>query len=227
MIEFENGLISLSRDGRRNLEVSLRLLPGELAVIIGHNGSGKTTILDTVAGFAHLDSGRLTIEPYDLPIAYAVQDSASGLLPWRTILANILLPARLRNAEANPNMDEVSEKALDCLARFGLAERKNDYPYKLSEGEKQLVNLVRAASTPSSVVLLDEPFASLNARARSRAKMMLLDFVLRKTTILVTHDAADLDWPIKRFFRVIDSIVTEISVSDAKGFLQNATEASV
>src|SRR5437588_2718790 len=97
MIELRNSAISLSRDGRRILSASLRLSTGELAVLLGPNGSGKTTVLDTIAGVERLNSGTLQVDPPDSPIAYVVQDAASGLLPWRSILSNILLPANLRN----------------------------------------------------------------------------------------------------------------------------------
>jgi NitT/TauT family transport system ATP-binding protein len=217
MIEFKDTKISLSRDGGRNLSVSFRLSPGDLAILIGPNGSGKTTVLDIIAGIRKVDAGTVTVEPAASPIAYVVQDSASGLLPWRTILSNILLPAQLQKSLSNGSV----EKAESLLTTFGLTERKDDYPYKLSEGEKQLVNIIRAVSTPASILLLDEPFSSLNAIARSRAKAILLESAAGRTTLLVTHDPADLDWPITRCLQIINSQLVETNILEAKEFLEN------
>ncbi len=216
MIEL-NGSISLTRDGSRRLAASFSISTGELTVLIGKNGSGKSTLLDVIAGVERLDSGSIVVEPSDLPVAYAVQDAAGGLLPWRTLLSNILLPAQLHR----PVSEIAQDKATSLLHEFGLGNRKDDFPYKLSEGEKQIINLIRAVCTPASVVLLDEPFASLNVNARQRAKAMLLDFASARTTILVTHDSADLAWPITRCLRVADLAVAEIGLSEAKEFLEN------
>jgi NitT/TauT family transport system ATP-binding protein len=217
MIEFKDTIISLSRDGRRNLSLSLRLSDGDLAVLLGPNGSGKTTVLDTIAGIRRVDAGTVILEPSAAPIAYVVQDSASGLLPWRTILSNILLPAQLQKSQSEGSV----ERAISLLTIFGLADRKDDFPYKLSEGEKQLVNIIRAVCTPAGILLLDEPFSSLNAIARSRTKEILLESAAKRITLLVTHDPADLDWPITRFFRIVNSRLVETNSSEAKEFLEN------
>ena len=220
MIEFRNGSISLSRDGRRNLAVSLSLSSGEFAVLLGPNGSGKTTLLDVIAGVTRMDVGTVVVEPLNSPLAYAVQDAASGLLPWRTILSNIILPAQLRNGMIDVPLD----KAKSLLVEFGLGDRQDDFPYKLSEGEKQIINLIRTVCTPAEILLLDEPFASLNVKARIRAKAMLLEFASGRTTLLITHDPADLDWPISRCFRIKDSTVVEISLSEAREFLEDVVQ---
>lgn len=223
MIEFHNTSITLNADKQRSLSVSLSLTAGDFAVFVGPNGSGKTTLLDVVAGTRKIDSGRIILEPAASPIAYAVQDSSSGLLPWRTILTNILLPAQL--IDGNSPL-ELRDKALSLLSIFNLAGRKDDFPYRLSEGEKQIVNLIRTVCTPSNIVLLDEPFASLNIKSRLVARSMLKEFVRGKTTILVTHDPTDLDWGITRYFRIANDRLIEVSAFEARGFLENAgTEA--
>jgi NitT/TauT family transport system ATP-binding protein len=122
MIDIDDGVVSLSQDGRRNLRISVRLNAQDFAVLLGRNGSGKTTVLDTIAGIRQLDAGALSIHPVNAVVAYAVQDSASGLLPWYTILSNILLPSKLRA----DSVDAMSNKALKLLAAFGLLDRKND-----------------------------------------------------------------------------------------------------
>jgi ABC-type nitrate/sulfonate/bicarbonate transport system ATPase subunit len=217
MIEIKNGSVSLSRDGGRNLKVSLCLSTVDFAVLLGRNGSGKTTMLDIVAGIRPLDTGTLLVEPSGGLVAYAVQDSSSGLLPWRTILSNILLPSTLQSNSSKP----MSDKAIKLLGAFGLLERIDDFPYRLSEGEKQIVNLIRAVCTPASILLLDEPFAALNAKARTLAKEILTDFAAGRTTVLVTHDPLDLDLPISRCFVITDSTLAETNMNEAKEFLEN------
>jgi ABC-type nitrate/sulfonate/bicarbonate transport system ATPase subunit len=218
MIEFHDTTISLSHDGRRRLSIGFRLSKGDLTVLLGANGSGKTTILDLIAGARKPDTGTVTTEPAGLPVAYAVQDSSSGLLPWRTILSNILLPSVVANRCSEQNRSE----ALRLLEQFGLAERRQDFPYQLSEGEKQIVNLIRAVCTPAEILLLDEPFSSLNSRTRALAKEKLLQFASNRTTILVTHDPTDLEMPFNRFLRIADSSVEEVDSKEATSFLRNA-----
>jgi len=211
MIEFINGVVSLTRDGHKNLAIAMRLLPGDCTVLVGPNGSGKTTLLDLVAGVRLLDRGTIFVEPERKPIAYVVQDSNSGLLPWLNILSNILFPLRLYQNTIN----DVSEQVHAYLTRFGLEARAHDFPYKFSGGEKQIVNLVRALFTPADIVLLDEPFSPLNAVVRSAAKNLIRDFTRDRTTILVTHDPADLDLPITRYFMIANKKVEEVQRDEA------------
>jgi NitT/TauT family transport system ATP-binding protein len=150
-------------------------------------------------------AGRIVLDPADSPIAYVVQEAANALLPWRTLLSNMLLPAQL---QGHVPLD-VQERAMSLLSRFGLKDRAHDFPYKLSGGERQILNLVRALLTPASIVLLDEPFAPLNAVARLPAASLMLEYASARTTILVTHDPADLDWPFTRYFEIADSQVVE------------------
>jgi NitT/TauT family transport system ATP-binding protein len=153
MIEFHDTVISLSHDGQRRLLVGFRLSKGDLAVLLGANGSGKTTILDVIVGARKPDTGAVKTEPANLPVAYAVQDSSSGLLPWKTILSNVLLPSLV----ANNSSEDKRTQALTLLKQFGLAQRQQDFPYQLSEGEKQIVNLIRAVCTPAHGRLMKPP----------------------------------------------------------------------
>jgi NitT/TauT family transport system ATP-binding protein len=218
MIEFHHTIISLSQDGQRKLSIGFRLNNGDLAVLLGTNGSGKSTILDLIAGARKPDAGGVRTEPASLPVAYAVQDSSSGLLPWRSILSNILLPSLV----ANNSTEDKRTQALSLLKQFGLAQRQQDFPYQLSEGEKQIVNLIRAVCTPAQIMLLDEPFSSLNSRARALAKDKLLEAAKDRTTVLVSHDSTDLEWPFNRFLLIADSSVKEVDLKEARTFLENA-----
>lgn len=216
MIVLDKTTISLSRDGQRQLSLNFRLDPGDLALLLGPNGSGKTTILDLIAGVCRPDAGKITVEPKNTPIAYAVQDSASGLLPWRSILSNTLLPS-----EVAGKATEQADQANTLLREFGLGQRLHDFPYQLSEGEKQIVNLVRTICTPAKIMLLDEPFSALNARTKALAREKLLEVAKGRTTIFVTHDASDLDWPFTRYLSIADSSIAELDLNQATKFLNN------
>ena len=98
------------------------------------------------------------------PIAYAVQDPNSGLLPCGTIGANITLPATLHG----DHMAAIRERAACLLETFRLGRRLKDYPYRLSGGEKQAVNLVRTLCTPCKLALFDEVLAPLHNDLRAR-----------------------------------------------------------
>jgi ABC-type nitrate/sulfonate/bicarbonate transport system ATPase subunit len=174
-------------------------------------------LLDSIAGIRHPISGNVQVEPVKKPIAYAVQDSASGLLPWKSVLSNILFPSILDGADDR----ETKTKALRLLVEFGLDARKNDFPYQLSEGEKQIINVIRCVCTPASIVLLDEPFAALNAHAKVKAKAHLAEFAKERVTILVTHDPADCDLPLNRFLLISNSVVEEVDSKTASEFLSN------
>ena len=95
MIAFNNTVFNLSSDGRRKLSATFRLERGDFAVLLGLNGAGKTTLLDAMAGIRHAAEGKVEVAPANSPIAYAVQDSASGLFPWKSVLSNILFPAAM------------------------------------------------------------------------------------------------------------------------------------
>lgn len=218
MVTISQGQVALSSDGKRRLDVSLRLTKGDVALLVGPNGSGKTTLLDVVAGVRVLDAGTMERPRAFQPIAYAVQDSISGLLPWRTIAENILLPARLHGQVG----DEMLAQSHRLMEMFRLRERADDFPYKLSGGEKQAANLIRTLCTPCSLALIDEVLASLHHDLRSRAKTELATWLDQRTALLVTHDPDDLDLPFTRFFAINGGTVHEVERGDVVKVLENA-----
>jgi ABC-type multidrug transport system ATPase subunit len=87
--------------------------------------------------------------------------------------------------------------------------------------------LIRAVCTPASILLLDEPFASLNAKARALAKDIIMEFATGRTAIFVTHDPLDLELPVTRWLLITDSTLLEVNMHEAKEFLENvATKTS-
>jgi len=101
---------------------------GDACLVIGTNGSGKTTFLDIIGGNRKLDKGRLILNS-EKPIGYALQDVDNCLLPWFSVIENILLPNKLF-----PTDNQNDEKLKNILQQFNLLNRKDDFPYKLSGG---------------------------------------------------------------------------------------------
>ena len=172
--------------------LDLEVPAGSLTAILGPSGSGKTTLLRVLAGFERGDAGTITIggsvvdgpdvhlAPERRQIGYVPQEGS--LFPHLTVAANVGfgLPPRQRKGPAIANL-------LDAVGLAGLGER---YPHQLSGGQQQRVALARALAIRPKIVLLDEPFASLDAhlRASVRADVQALLAETGVTGILVTHD---------------------------------------
>jgi ABC-type nitrate/sulfonate/bicarbonate transport system ATPase subunit len=219
MISIQDGIVSLSGDGKRNLTVNFSLSEGDVAVLIGPNGSGKSTVLDILAGVRKLDKGKFRNAFNSHPIGYAVQDSYGGLLPWLSLYSNIILPAEIQRMATK----ELHDKIMALLESFGLESRTGDYPYRLSGGEKQMVNVIRAVCTPATFFLLDEPFAHLHSSAHNKAKDAIRAVLVNKTVVIVTHEPEDFDLRCNRFFSIMDSTIVEITKDKAEELLSHAT----
>jgi iron(III) transport system ATP-binding protein len=173
-------------------DVSLSVRPGTLTAILGASGAGKTTLLRVIAGFEPADGGSVTLgdvvvdngrrrlPPERRHIGYVPQDGA--LFPHLTVRGNaaFALPRRSRRG---PFVDEI-------LALVGLADLGSRYPHELSGGQQQRVAIARALASRPRLVLLDEPFAALDAslRATVRADVLAALRAVGTTAVLVTHD---------------------------------------
>jgi iron(III) transport system ATP-binding protein len=170
---------------------SLQVGHGELTALLGPSGSGKTTLLRVIAGFERPDGGRVAIggrpvagdgawvEPEHRRIGMVFQEGA--LFPHLTVRGNVAFGAAR------------AERVGDCLELVGLAGRTDDYPHELSGGERQRIALARALAADPDVVVLDEPFASLDAGLRESLRSEVADILRRAgtTALLVTHDQAE------------------------------------
>ena len=172
--------------------VDLEVPAGSLTAILGPSGSGKTTLLRLLAGFERADSGTITIgdslvdgpgvyvAPERRRIGYVPQEGS--LFPHLTVAANVGfgLPARERRGDK-------PEALLEAVGLAGLGGR---YPHQLSGGQQQRVALARALAIEPAIVLLDEPFASLDAHLRASVRADVQDIFRRAgtTAVLVTHD---------------------------------------
>jgi NitT/TauT family transport system ATP-binding protein len=175
-----------------NINLSVR--EGEFVSIVGPSGCGKTTMLRVVNGLMPASSGEILIDGEaagqvgdQLLMGFVFQ--AASLLPWRTSLKNVLLGLEGRVHDGR-DADEIARKYLDLV---GLTGFENHYPHQLSGGMQQRVNLARALAVNPRILLMDEPFAALDAQTRSFMQLELLRIwtQTRKTVIFVTHMIAE------------------------------------
>ncbi len=172
---------------------SLAIGEGEFVAIVGPSGCGKTTFLNAVDGLLPLTSGELRLD--GIPIAgpgreRAMVFQAPSLLPWRTVVGNVLYGLELQGGVAR---DDARERARRLVDLVGLRGFEESFPSELSGGMQQRVNLARALAIDPDMLLLDEPFAALDAQTRETMQLELLRVwnQTRKTALFVTHDIVE------------------------------------
>jgi NitT/TauT family transport system ATP-binding protein len=170
-------------------DASIHVDPGEFVSIIGPSGCGKSTLLNAVAGFLKPTRGRVAVDGD--PVAGPSADRGMvfqqySLFPWKTVRENVEFGLKMKGMERSKR--ETSARTLLGLA--GLLAFENQYPDNLSGGMKQRVGIIRALATGPKVLLLDEPFGSLDAQTRLIMQQILTNMWQRlKTSVLfVTHD---------------------------------------
>lgn len=176
----------------RNLNFSLKR--GEIATLIGPSGSGKTTLFKLLTGILRPDQGTITVAQQKLPegygqVAYMMQEDL--LLPWRTVIQNMTL---MNELGSSPRSNEsVLQEALQLLHEMKMGHCANFFPNQLSGGMRQRISLARALLHRCPLLLLDEPFSSLDLALREQMYELLREIrTSHQTTILlVTHDFRD------------------------------------
>jgi putative hydroxymethylpyrimidine transport system ATP-binding protein len=164
-------------------DADLDLAAGRITCLLGPSGIGKSTLLKAIAGLQPADAGVITGDdgaPLTGRVAWMGQDAA--LLPWANALDNVTLGARLRGAAAD------NERARALLATVGLSDAAALPPAKLSGGMRQRVALARTLYENRPIVLMDEPFAALDALTRHRLQAETARLLDGRTVLLVTHD---------------------------------------
>ncbi len=171
--------------------VNLEVARGEFLCIVGPSGAGKTTLLRCMSGLlapsegaVFLDGERITKPPARLAVVF--QDYSRSLMPWMSVQGNVMLPLR---SKKTPKAER-TELARSALAAVGLEASAEQYPWQLSGGMQQRVAIARALAFQPDALLMDEPFASVDAQTRAELEDLILG--LRNefgvTVILVTHD---------------------------------------
>jgi NitT/TauT family transport system ATP-binding protein len=169
--------------------ISLQVERGSFVSIVGPSGCGKTTLLRIIAGLISPSQGEVRIEGQPVRgiakgIGFLFQTDA--LLPWRTVEGNIALPLKLRGVRG----EEVRERVAAAIARVGLRGFERHYPAQLSIGMRQRVALAQTLISDPRIILMDEPFAHLDAQMRRLMAADLLDLCGQgdRTVVFVTHD---------------------------------------
>jgi NitT/TauT family transport system ATP-binding protein len=175
-------------------EVTLDIAHGEFIAVVGPSGCGKSSLMKLISGLHAPASGSLTFEgkPVTGPLkSVGMAFQNSNLLPWRTALENVLLPLEIVEPyRSNFDRRKFSGKAKELLHSVGLAEFTEKHPWELSGGMQQRTSICRALIHEPEILLLDEPFAALDAFTREELWSALRDLqAARKVTVmLVTHD---------------------------------------
>jgi sulfonate transport system ATP-binding protein len=190
-------------------ELGFGLANGEVAALVGPSGCGKTTLLRIIAGLDRDFQGIVRL-PEHCRIGMVFQEPR--LLPWRSVEANVRLAA-----------PEATDAALDALFQtLGLAAHRGHYPGELSLGLARRVALARAFAIAPDLLVLDEPFVSLDAALADRLRSELVELVTRRpvTTLLVTHDVEEAIGLADRLLVMSASparIVAEVPVTRPRG----------
>lgn len=170
-------------------DISFEVRPSEFICLVGPSGCGKTTFLRILDGLIPYDFGEILLDGKSvlkpgIDKGFVFQDSS--LLPWRTVIDNIILGLELQGQESKR---EARKKAEKYISLVGLKGFEHHYPHELSGGMQQRVNLARALIVDPEILLMDEPFASLDAQTREimQAELLKMWNQSRKTVIFVTH----------------------------------------
>jgi len=170
-------------------DINLQVFEGELVTIVGPSGCGKTTFLNAVDGLIKLTAGRILVDDREIDgpgpdRAFVFQNDC--LFPWRTVLRNVTYGLEIQGKLPKHEMKTRAHDIIELVGLHGFAEH---YPHELSGGMRQRVNLARALVMEPKLLLLDEPFAALDAQTREFMQVELLKILARaKTTALfITH----------------------------------------
>ena len=192
LLSVEDARIGYEVDGRFNVavgDVSFNIWPGEKLILLGPSGCGKSTLLKAIAGFIEPDDGRIFFAGRDDlspgPDRAVVFQEFDQLFPWRTVLDNVAYPLRVTGREKA----EAAETAARYVEMMGLSPAADRFPHQLSGGMKQRVAIARALALDPLMLLMDEPFGSLDAQTRSRLQRELNEIAARTevTILFVTH----------------------------------------
>src|SRR5262245_5298609 len=169
--------------------IDLKLSEGELVAIVGPSGCGKSTFLNAVDGLVKLNAGEIRVDGKTVIAPgpdRAMVFQQDSLFPWYTVERNVRYGLELQNRLGRDEMLARAEALIDLVGLEGFADH---YPHELSGGMRQRVNIARALAPDPELLLLDEPFAALDAQTREFMQVELLKILARarKTALFITH----------------------------------------
>jgi NitT/TauT family transport system ATP-binding protein len=171
--------------------ISFDVPEGQFVTLCGPSGCGKTTLLRCLAGLSTPSAGEILFKGRDVDrptrgVSMVFQDYGNSLFPWKTVLGNVLFA--MHGTDATRRHKE--KLAMDHLDAVGLAPHSRYHPWELSGGMQQRLAIARALASGAECLLMDEPFASLDAQTRAVLEDLLLDIWAdgRRTVLFVTHD---------------------------------------
>lgn len=180
------------RGGSRPIisDISLELRSAEFLSIVGPSGTGKTTLLKMLGGLSQPTTGTVLVNGQVLTgppegVVIVFQDYANALLQWRTVAGNVAF-----GIERNLSRAECDERVKNALSLVGLLGRAEDYPWQLSGGMQQRVQIARALALRPAVMLMDEPFAALDAMTKAglQDELLRLRDQTKTSFVFITHD---------------------------------------
>jgi NitT/TauT family transport system ATP-binding protein len=154
----------------------------KISCILGTSGIGKTTLLNIISGLIPFDSGNIS-DFYDRQFSYIFQEPR--LLEWKTVYGNILFV--LKDLYPKKESHKITNRYIDLV---GLTDYKDYYPFEISGGMEQRVSIARAFAYPSEILIMDEPFKSLDFKLKNNLMNAFIDLweIDKRTVIFVTHD---------------------------------------
>lgn len=197
--------------------VSFDVRAGEFVSLVGPSGCGKSTLLKACAGLLPITAGTIDYDETGgpaLPGRYGMVFQTSTLLPWWTVLQNVLLPARILRLDMKP----ATKRARELLELVGLPGTEDKYPGELSGGMQQRASLARALLHEPDLVFMDEPFGALDAITRDSMNTLLQQIAaeLKQTILFVTHSIQEAVWLSDRVLvmssgpgRIIEDVVID------------------
>ncbi|MFI7543995.1 ABC transporter ATP-binding protein [Actinoplanes sp. NPDC049599] len=183
------GLRKVYRSGNREVEalrdLTFTVAEGELVCLVGPSGCGKTTLLRCIAGLLEPTGGQVTVGD-EAGLAIVFQEYGRSLFPWMSVRDNVDLPLRQKKVPKARRRELVDE----ALTAVGLAGTESAYPWQLSGGMQQRVAIARAVAYEPSILLMDEPFAAVDAQTRADLEDLVRALWQRlgMTILFVTHD---------------------------------------
>ncbi len=201
--------------------VSFSVTEGEFVAVVGPSGCGKSTLLKCICGLVAPSQGEIRVEGRRVTgpppgVVLVFQEYNRSLFPWLTVVQNVMLPLRRRGGLTPLDREAL---AIRMLAAVGLGEFVNHYPWELSGGMQQRVAIARALAFQPRILLMDEPFGSVDALTRMELEDLLLSLwnQFRFTTLLVTHDVDEAIYLADRILvfsgspgRVADDVPVEL-----------------